>query len=84
MVDESKQKALDAANGLEKLKRTQLIRQGVQEKYPVPADEIAILRKTVKYLLDVIATIHPEAIDYPEFTEYFDYIENQVKGGIPT
>lgn len=82
MVDKEIQKALDEANGLQKKKRIQLIREGVREKYPIPADEIAILRKTVKYLMDVIATIHPEAIDYPEFTEYFNYIENEVKGGI--
>lgn len=75
MVDEKIQKALDEANGIQEKKRIQLIREGVREKYPNPSDEIAVLRKAVSVLFEVISTLHEGEINNVEFIEYHDTIE---------
>ena len=69
--------ALASANGLNELRRIELIREGVRKKYPNPSDEIAILRKAVAVLFEVVAKLHPE-IDSSEFAEYNAIVE-QIK-----
>lgn len=60
----------------------QEVRKEVSKKYD-KADEIAILRKAVSYLFELIATLHAGEINNAEFAEYNAKIE-QLKSEIKT
>lgn len=74
-MDNKIKNALASANGLTEQRRVELIREGVREKYPNPSDEIAVLRKAVSVLFEVISTLHEGEINNVEFIEYHDTIE---------
>lgn len=38
-------------------------------------EELAILRKSVKYLYDLISTLHPDEIENTEFVQYYSDVE---------
>lgn len=74
-MDNKIKNALASANGLTEQRRIELIREGVRNKYPNPSDEIAVLRKAVAVLFEVISTLHEGEINNVEFAEYHDTIE---------
>lgn len=67
--------ALAAENGILEKRKTMLIREGVQQEFPHPSDELAILRKAVAVLFEVVATLHPGEINNAEFAEYHAKVE---------
>ena len=64
-------------NGLSEPLRKQEIVQGIRRKMS-PNDELAILRKAVAYLFEIIETLHEGEISNDEFKQYNEYAE-QVK-----
>lgn len=70
-------KRLAILNGLEEPLRKQEIVRGIRKKMS-PNDELAILRKAVAYLFDLISLLHEGEISNEEFKEYNEYAE-QVK-----
>lgn len=60
----------------------QEVRKEVSKEYD-KADELAILRKAVSYLFELIATLHAGEINNAEFAEYNSKIE-QLKSEIKT
>ena len=61
--------ALAVENDLIEKRKIMLIREGAEELYPIPADEIAILRKEVAYMREVLESMgivlkHTEFVDY--------------------
>ena len=77
-MDIKKQRAFDAANGLQELRYTQDIRQGVRQVYNDPADELAMLRKEVVMLRSILIEKLGVVLDDAEFMEYNTKIE-QIK-----
>ena len=75
MVTEKTKNALAKANGFEAERRIEIIREKVRKKYPTVSDEVAILRKAVAYLFDLIATLHEGELDNAEFAEYNALVE---------
>ena len=68
-MDNKIKNALASANGLIEQRKTMLIREGAEELYPIPADEIAILRKEVAYMREILESMgivlkHTEFVDY--------------------
>lgn len=57
---------------------TDKVKEGVKEKFPHPEDEIAILRKAVAYLFELISKLHSGEINNAEFAEYNAIVE-QIK-----
>lgn len=51
------------------------VKEGVKNKYPHPDEEIAILRKAVAYLFELISKLHEGEIDNAEFAEYNAKVE---------
>ena len=74
--------ALAAENGLLEQRKTMLIREGAGEQYPVPADEIAILRKEVAYLRTVLESMGI-VLKHTEFVDYNNHI-NAIKTNVKT
>lgn len=70
--------ALNKANALEEKYKTQKIRKGVRKKYPNASDELAILRKAVAILFEVVSVLHSGQINNAEFAEYNAIVE-QIK-----
>lgn len=70
--------ALAKANGLNEQRKIEIIRENVRKKYGVVDDEVAILRKAVAYLFELIATLHEGELDNTEFAEYNALVE-QIK-----
>jgi hypothetical protein len=64
-------------NGLVEEKYGDEVRNEVDKEYFI-ADEIAILRKTIYQLYDLMKQLHPEIINSPLFEEYNNKIE-QIK-----
>lgn len=62
-------------NNLSEEKYEDEVRKKVSNEYFF-ADEIAILRKTVAQLYELMKTLHPETISSPIFEEYNKTIEN--------
>lgn len=85
MIPDNIKNALAKANGLTEERKTELIRERVQKKYPHPYDEVAILRKAVAVLFEVVAKLHPAQINNAEFAEYnaiVEQIKTEVKNTI--
>ncbi len=53
----------------------QKVRKAVDKEYKL-ADEVAILRKAVAYLFEIISNLHKGEIDNEEFAKYHSEIEN--------
>ena len=81
MVSEKMKNALAVANGFDEDRKTELIRERVRKQFPHPDDEIAMLRKAVTYLFDLIATLHEGELDNAEFAEYHALVE-QIKADV--
>ena len=61
-------------NGLEEpLRKTEIVK-GIRKQMSVN-DELAILRKSVAYLFEVIAKLHTGEISNEEFKQYNEYAE---------
>ena len=75
MVTDKTKNALAKANGFENERKVELIREGVRKNFPSVSDEVAILRKAVAYLFDLIATLHEGELDNAEFAEYNALVE---------
>ena len=61
-------------NGLEEPLRKTKIVKGIRQQMS-PNDELAILRKAVAYLFEIIATLHEGEISNEEFKKYNEYAE---------
>lgn len=75
MISEKMKQALSSANNLQKDYEVQRIREGVRKAIPHADDEIAILRKAVAHLFELIATLHEGELDNAEFAEYNAFVE---------
>lgn len=75
MITEDKKDKLAKINGLDKERYEDKVRASVREEL-FPEDEIAILRKAVAKLFDLVASLHPDEIDNAEFAEYNALVEN--------
>lgn len=78
MITNETKNALAKANGLEAERRVEIIREGVRKEFPSVADEVAILRKAVAYLFEIISILHEGELDNAEFAEYNALVE-QIK-----
>lgn len=79
MDENTKRKLVDKNEKTNEL-YVQEVRKVVSEEYH-EADEIAILRKAVSYLFELIATLHAGDINNAEFAKYNAEIE-AIKSGI--
>ena len=61
-------------NGLSEELYVQEVREQVRQEYD-PQDEIAMLRKAVAILFEVIALLHPGELNNEEFKAYNDTVE---------
>ena len=73
-MTEAMKDKLDRINGLEKERYEDKVRGAVRNEM-FPEDEIAILRKAVALLFEVVATLHPGEINNAEFKAYNELIE---------
>lgn len=77
MITEKMKDALANENGLVQERFVELVRSGVKNKLKLtPDDEIAILRKAVAIIFDVVALLHPETISNEEFKAYHETVES--------
>ena len=74
MTEATKDK-LSRMNGLEKERYEDKVRGAVRNEM-FPEDEIAILRKAVAKLFEIVATLHPGEINNAEFEEYNALVES--------
>lgn len=77
MTEQEKNK-LAKLCGYSEERYTDKVKEGVKEKYPHSEDEIAILRKAVAYLFELISSLHSGEINNAEFAEYNAIVE-QIK-----
>ena len=75
MIPKNVKNALAKANGFENERKTEIIREGVRKNFPNVSDEVAILRKAVAYLFELISTLHEGELDNAEFAEYNALVE---------
>ena len=75
MITEDKKDKLAKINGLDKERYEDKVRSAVREEM-FPEDEIAILRKAVAKLFELVSYLHPDEIDNAEFAEYNALVEN--------
>lgn len=75
MITNEIKNALAKANGLEAERRVEIIREKVRKEFPSVADEVAILRKAVAYLFEIISILHEGELDNSEFSEYNKIVE---------
>jgi hypothetical protein len=54
------------------------VKEGVKKKYPHPEEEIAVIRKAVARIFEIISTLHEGEINNAEFVEYNAIVE-QIK-----
>lgn len=73
-MTEAMKDKLSRMNGLEKKRYEDKVRGAVRNEM-FPEDEIAILRKAVALLFEVVATLHPGEINNAEFKAYNELIE---------
>ena len=52
------------------------VKKGVRQKYKHPVEEIAILRKSIAYLFELIGELHSGEINNAEFAEYNAMVED--------
>ena len=75
MTEQEKNK-LAKLCGYSEERYTDKVKEGVKEKYPHPEEEIAVLRKAVAHLFDIISTLHSGEVNNEEFAEYHNLVEN--------
>lgn len=68
-------KRLANLNGLEEPLRKTKIVKGIRKKMSVN-DELAILRKAVAYLFEIIAKLHDGELSNEEFKQYNEHVES--------
>ncbi len=56
---------------------TDIVKEDIKKEY-ILEDEIAILRKSISYLFELISKLHDGEIDNAEFAEYHAFVE-QIK-----
>lgn len=74
MITEERKDRAAKINGLEKERYEDRVRASVRDEM-FPEDEIAILRKAVAKLFEIVASLHPDEIDKAEFEAYNNLIE---------
>jgi hypothetical protein len=74
MITEERKDRAAKINGLDKERYEDKVRAAVREEM-FPEDEIAILRKSVAKLFELVASLHPGEINNAEFAEYNNRIE---------
>ena len=74
MITKEQKDLLSKLNGTLDSRKDEKIREGVSEMYSQP-DELAILRKAVACLFDIIAALHQGEINNAEFTAYHEAVE---------
>ena len=71
MITEKMKNAAASKNALSQERFVEKVRSGIRNELKLTAeDEIAILRKAVALLFDLVSTLHPEVIDNEEFKAY--------------
>ena len=75
MIDNKIKNALAKANGLEVERRIEIIREGVQQEYTIPADELAILRKQMAEIVDFLSNKYEDFVPNEEFVAYNKKVE---------
>lgn len=75
-MTESMKNKLAKANGLSQERYEDKVKEDVRKEMSAD-EELAILRKAVARLFDIVATLHPE-VDNAEFEEYNALVE-QIK-----
>lgn len=75
MINDSRKDRAAEINGFEKERYEDKVRAAVGELM-FPEDEIAILRKSVAKLFELVASLHPDEINNAEFAEYNALVEN--------
>lgn len=78
MITENEKNELAKLNEYSEERYTDIVKEKVKEVHPHPEDEIAILRKSVAYLFELISKLHQGEIDNTEFAEYNAKVE-QIK-----
>lgn len=75
MMTEGKKDKLAKLNGLDKERYEDRVRASVREEM-FPEDEIAILRKAVALLFELVSYLHPDEVNHEEFHAYNALIEH--------
>lgn len=75
MITESRKDGAAKINGLEKERYEDKVRAAVGEVM-FPEDELAIHRKAIAYLFEIVATLHPDKVRHEEFEVYNALIES--------
>lgn len=75
MITESRKDRAAKINGFEKERYEDKVRAAVRDEM-FPEDEIAILRKAVAKLFQLVSYLHPDEINNAEFAEYNALVEN--------
>jgi hypothetical protein len=74
MITESRKDRAAKINGFEKDRYEDKVKEAVRKEL-TPDEEIAILRKSVALLFEIISLLHSEEINNAEFKEYNNRIE---------
>lgn len=74
MITESRKDRAAKINGFKKERYEDKVREAVREEM-FPEDEIAILRKSVAKLFQLVSYLHPDEVNHEEFDEYFNLVE---------
>ena len=75
MISNKIKNALAKANGLEAERRIEIIREGVQQEYAIPADELAILRKQMAEIVSFLSNKYEDFVPNEEFVAYNKKVE---------
>lgn len=78
MVSEKLKNAIAKANGLDESRKVEIIRTNIRKEFPHSDDEIALLRKAIAYLFELISNLHEGELNNKEFAEYNALVE-QIK-----
>lgn len=74
MISENLKNEIAIKNGFAEDRYLESVRSRVGKQFKL-ADELAILRKSVAYLFELIASLHSDEIDNAEFEEYHAAVE---------
>lgn len=78
LIEKNREVAPESYNEIRERAIVDKIRDGDPE-HNVPKrsenEELALLRKAVKYLYDIVAQLHKGEVDNPEFIKYYNDIE---------
>lgn len=82
MITEEKKNALAVASGLAEERRVEMIRTGVKVKYSLE-DELALLRKELKWIGNILSEICKSSTLSPEFLMYDAFVESVKANSYP-